>query len=228
MVDELQFISLREVLSRVTRHPLLQDMDLEAAIQYAIDFMGIVGLPPIFEDKQACVDICNYRGLLPCDVVRVLQVREEKSKAPLRSMTDNFNGHSRGIPAGMTFKTSNRVITTSFKNGRVLVSYKAIKVDEDEVPMIPDNPTFLKALESYIKKERFVVLFDTGKIKGDVLQHAEQDYCWNVGKLTTDFKLPSESEMQTIANMMHRMIPSRREFEAGFKGMGDKEYFKIH
>lgn len=228
MVDELQYVSLRETISRVTRHPLLQDMDLEAAIQYAIDFIGIVGLPQIFEDKQACVDICNYRGLLPCDVVRVLQVREERTKAPLRSMTDSFNGHSRGIPAGMTFKTSNRVITTSFKNGRVLVSYKAIKVDEDELPMLPDNPIFQKALESYIKKERFGVLFDTGKIKGDVLHHAEQDYCWNVGKLTTDFKMPSQSEMQTIANMMHRMIPSRREFEAGFKGLGDKEYFKVH
>jgi hypothetical protein len=30
------YVSLREILSRVARHPLLQDIDLEAAIQYTL------------------------------------------------------------------------------------------------------------------------------------------------------------------------------------------------
>jgi len=228
MVDEIRYVSLREILSRVTRHPLLQDLDLEAAIQYATDFFGIVGMPQMYQDKLACVDIHNYKGCLPCDVVRIEQVRDERTKACLRSMTDNFNTKSRPIPAGPTFRTNNTVIHTSIKEGKLLISYKAMMVDEDEIPMLPENSTFLRALESFIKKERFGVLFDTGKIKGDVLQHAEQDYCWNVGKCVNDFKIPSPSEMQTITGMMHRLIPSHREFQAGFKGLGDTEYFKKH
>lgn len=228
MVDEVQYISLREILSRITRHPLLQDVDLEAAIQYTVDFFGIVGMPQMYIDKLACVDIHNYKGCLPCDIVRIEQVRDERTKACLRSMTDSFNTRSKHLPAEPTFRTKNRVIHTSIKEGKVLVSYKAIKVDADELPMIPDNPTFLRALESYIKKERFTALFDTGKIKGDVLHHAEQDYCWNVGKCVNDFKMPSQSEMQTITGMMHRMIPSRREFQAGYKGLGDTEYYRKH
>ena len=143
-------------------------------------------------------------------------------------MTDSFNTKSKPLPAAPTFKTKNRVIHTSFREGKILISYKAIPTDADEIPMLPDNPVFLRALESFIKKERFGVLFDTGKIKGDVLQHAEQDYCWNVGKCVNDFKMPSISEMETITGMMHRMIPSHREFQAGFKGLGDTEYFKRH
>lgn len=228
MVDNIQYVSLREIISRATRHPLLQDLDLEAAIQYAIDFIGIVGLPNIYIDKEECVEIHNYKGVLPCDLVRVTQVRDEKTKVCLRGMTDSFNGHSKHIPASPAFKTHGRTITTSFKEGRVRIAYKAIMVDNDELPMLPDNPVFLKALESYIKKERFGVLFDTGKIKGDVYNRAEQDYCWNVGKCVSDFKMPSESEMQSITGMIHRMIPSRREFQAGYKGMGDKEFYKRH
>ena len=228
MVDVVNFISLREILSRVTRHPMLQDLDLEAAIQYAVDFFGIVGLPQMYVDKLQCVHIHNYQGCLPCNAVRIEQVRDEKTKVPLRSMTDNFNTRSKHIPAGHTFRVQNNVIHTSIKEGDLLVSYKAIPIDENEIPMLPENPVFLKALESYIKKERFGILFDQGKIKGDVLNHAEQDYYWNVGKCVNDFKLPSVSEMQTITSMLNRMIPSRREFEAGFKGMGDKEHYNVH
>ena len=228
MVNNIDYISIREVLSRVTRHPLLQDVDLEAAIQYTLDFLAKVGLPNAFLDKQAFVDIHNFKGLLPCDLISIIQVRDEKTKVCLRSMTNSFHGHSRAVLGDETFKTKGRIITTSFKEGEVLISYKAIAVDEDELPMLPDDPTFLKALESYIKKERFIILFDTGKIKGDVLAHAEQDYSWNVGKCIAQFNIPSISEMQSITGMMHRMIPSKTEFHRGFKTLGDKEYYKNH
>lgn len=228
MVNNVQYIPLKEVLSRVTRHPLLQDVDLEAGIQYTIDFLEKVGLPDSFEDKQAYVDIHNFRGLLPCDLISIIQVRDEKSKTCLRYMTDSFNTHSKPVPGTLSFKTQGQVITTSFKEGTILISYKAIAVDEDELPMLPDHPAFLKALESYIKKERFIILFDTGKIRGDVLSHAEQDYAWDVGKCVAEFKIPSISEMQSITGMMHRMIPAKNEFHRGFKTLGDKEYFKKH
>ncbi len=228
MTNDIQFISIREILSRVTRHPLLQDMDLEAAIQYTLDFIEGVGLPNVYEDKQAEVLIHKFRGVLPCDLIRIEQVKDKKTGVFLRSMTDTFNTKSKMVPGDLTFKTQNRIITTSFPEGTVLISYLAIKVDKDELPMLPDHPIFLKALELYIKKERFGVLFDLGKLKGDVLSHAEQEYFWEVGKCAAEFKMPSMSEMQSITGMMHRMIPSKSEFQRGFKTLGDTEKYKRH
>jgi hypothetical protein len=49
---------------------------------------------------------------------------------------------------------------TSFTNGKVKVSYKAIPVDENGFPLIPDNPTYLSALEQFIKVQVFTILFD--------------------------------------------------------------------
>lgn len=226
MTDNIRFISIEEVLSRVTRHPMLQDVDLEAGIQYTLDFISEIGLPNIYEEKQACVDICNFRGLLPCDLVDIIQVRDEKSKICLRYMTDTFNGSSREIPGGSSFKTAGRNIITSFKEGKVRIAYHAIKVDENELPMLPDDPLFLKALELYIKKERFSVLFDIGKLKFEVFSKAEQDYCWEMGKCRNRFLTPSINEMQAITGMMHRLIPSKHDFHHGFKGQGDDEFYK--
>ena len=180
MINELQYISLREILSRVTRHNMLQDVDLEAVIQYTLEFFGLVGVPQIYEDKLAKIQIHNYnnkyKGELPCDIVRINQVREERSGTTLRAMTDNFNTQSRFIPGGASFKTQNRVIMTSFREGEVLVSYKAIHTDADGLPMLVDDQVFLLALEAYIKKRVFEAKFDADKIKREVLDRADQQY----------------------------------------------------
>jgi hypothetical protein len=102
--------------------------------------------------------------MLPCDLVAINQVRNHKTKGAMRYMTDNFNGKSKDIRSFDTWKSQGRIIYTSFPKGTVDVSYKAIKVDDEGFPMLPDNPVFLKALELYIKKEEFTVLFDLGKI----------------------------------------------------------------
>lgn len=228
MVNNIQFITIKEVLSRVARHPMLQDVSLEAVVQYTLDFISIIGLPNIYLDKTTEVEIHDHRGLLPCGLVSVIQVRDEKSRAALRYMTDTFYRESDTIPGGDSFKTQGRVISTSFPEGKVLVAYKAVPVDKDELPMLPDEPVLMRALESFIKKERFTVLYDLGKIKYDVLSNAEQDYYWNAGKCKGMFLTPSVSEMQSITGMMKRLVPSSSEFYTGFKGQGDPEYFRRH
>lgn len=228
MNSEFEFVSIRNILADVARHPMLQDVDLEAGIQYTLGFFAIIGVPEIYEDKIELVPIHNFKGKLPCDIIQIRQVRNEATKVILRSMTDSFNGYSRGLPGGESFKTQNRVIVTSFPEGRVLVSYKGIKTDADGLPMLPDDPIFMEALKAYIKRERFSVLFDQGKINRDIMLRTDQDYAWKKGRCINRFKMPSISEMQSITNMMHRMIPSTREFEAGFKGLGDKEHYNLH
>ena len=228
MVRHLDFVSIREVLARVTRHPLMQDMDLEAGVQYTLDFFGVMGLPNVYEEKQEDIEISDYKGLLPCDLISVNQVRDEHTKRCMRSMTGNFHMSDCTINSEPTFKTQGRYIYTSFKCGKVRISYKAVKVDEDGLPMLPDHPVFLKALEDYIKVQRFTVLFDIGKIRPDVLAHAEQEYHWSAGKCQNSFTIPSVSEMESLTGMMHRLIPSRVEFRRGFKTLGDKEHYRKH
>lgn len=227
MVNELQYISLREILSRITRHPMLQEVDLEAVIQYTLELFGLIGVPQIYEDKLASLCIHNYKAELPCDIVRINQVRDERTGLTLRSMTDNFNTKSRFVPGGPSFKTQNRVIMTSFPEGNILVSYKAIHTDADNLPMLPDDQVFLLALESYIKMRVFEAKYDQDKVRRDVLDKAETQYTFYAGKAVSRFKTPSPSEMQTITGMMHRMIPSTNEFEAGFKGLGDSENYIV-
>ena len=231
MVKELEYIGIKELLSRVLRHKLLQEFTLEQAIQYTIDFIGIFGFPELYEDKQAEVDICDFRGKLPCDLISIDMVKDCRTNVPLRSMTAAFNpggkyyNHLRQEPQ---FKTQNRTIITSFPEGKVIIAYKAIPVDDEGLPLLVNNTKYKKALELYVKCQLFTMLFDEGKITQQVLNHTEQEYGWAAGQLEEEFKTPSVAEMQTITNMLHQIFPRHNEFYNNFETLGNKEFRNIH
>lgn len=228
MVENVEFVSIREVLARVARHPLMQDIDLEAGVQYTLDFYGIVGLPASYIDKTASIRVEDYRAELPCDLVSINMVRNNKTGQCMRAMTDVFWDRNYPLQSEDAFKIQNHYIYTSFQDGNIDLSYRSIPVDEDNLPMIPGNAVFLKALEDYIKVQRFTLLFDVGKVSADALSHAEQEYAWSVGRCQNRFKMPSISEMQSLTGMMHRLIPAHKEFERGFKTAGDSEHYRRH
>lgn len=238
MIKELQYIKLQEILSRILRHPLMQKVDMETAIQYTIDFIHVFGLPKMFEDKQAEVDIEEHRGELPCDLISIKQVKDMKTGICLRGMTDNFDPdfrndirHTLGYTVydqEMTFKTQNRVIFTSFPCGRILIAYKSIPVDENGFPLILDNPVYLRALEAFIKKEVFTILFDQNKVSAQVLQNAAADYAWRAGQLQNEFVIPSVSEMEALQRSWCTLLQRTTEFDDGFKNLGNREYIRRH
>ena len=230
MINNLNFISIREIVSRITRHPLMAEITIEPIIQYTLDFISIVGLPIIYEDKYEEVEIVNFRGALPCGLVKINQVRNHENGVAMRSMTDNFSEHSfkKEKRTEDTFKTRGEVIFTSFKDGKVDIAFEAIQVDEDGLPLIPDDGAFLKTLELYIKKEYFTILNDIGKISYQTLFNTQKEYAFRVGNLTNKFKMPSVSEMQSITGVLNQFFTRTNEFRKGFRDLGNKEFIKQH
>ena len=233
----VKYISIRQILDDLLDHPLLQDLSFERAVNYAVHFIQIVGVPNEFEEKTALVNIENYRGCLPCDYYDMIQVRtyKEGEYCPkvFRYASDNFHYSSKKEPNGnsdngdLTYKLQNNAIYTSLKEGVIEVAYHAIKVDKEGYPMIPENSSFIQALELYIKKKVFTILFDQGKINNAVLQNTQQEYAWYVAQARSDMSIPSISEMESIKNSWCTLLQRTTEFNKGFKSNGRAEYIRV-
>lgn len=236
MIKNIQYIRLHEVLSRVLRHPIFKssglNVALEDAVQYVIDFIHIMGMPEMFQDKEIDVQITKFQGELPCDLVSINQVKNLQTGICMRSMTDTFMPEDFNncgcYREEDTFKVQNRTIITSFKEGNIKISYKSIPVDEDGFPLLIDNPTFLKALELYIKLQLFTILYDLGKIQPGVMQNVQQDYAWAAGQCQSEFTIPSYSEMESISRNWTQMVQSVTDFDTGFKKYGNRNYIRRH
>ena len=218
------YVNIRELLARVTKHSMLKTVDLEEAIRYVVDFISIVGCPTFYLDKEVDITIEDYRGLMPCDLVSIVQVKDKNTGFCLHSMTDSFTPKEDTFNKELTFKTQGNVILTSFRTGEITISYKALPVDETGIPLLIDNANFLKALELYIKKEKFSDLYDEGKIREGVMIKAERDYAWAVAQCEKEFIMPSISELQSITNMWNTLIPRVKEFDSGFTKLGNRQY----
>ena len=223
------YISIKVIMDNLLVHPLLQDLPLDRAIAYAVDFIRIVGMPRIFEDKTEILEIEEYRAMLPNDFHNMLQVRTAFNGRTIQLINSTDNYHTSTNKNGMdyTYKVQGNIIYTSFKEGKIEISYQSIKVDEEGYPMIPDNSSFTRALESYIKKQWFTILFDLNKINNAVLQNVQQDYAFNVGQAQSDLVRPTIDQMESITNMWNSILPGKHH-STGFAFLGSKEQIKTH
>lgn len=221
----MQYISIREVADRVLMHPKLQGIGLERVVMYATQLMRLLRIPPAFEDVIAEIEIEQHKGLLPENFFMINQVRYKRSNFVLAAATDTFHlAHlDKEHYIYPCYKIQGKYIFTSSKERPIEISYKAMPVDCDGYILIPDNEAFIKALEAYIKEREFVILFDEGKISGDSLQLAQQEYAWYVGKAESSLLMPSIDEMASITNMWNQLIPRIQEHTNQFKTLGLKE-----
>lgn len=273
MVDEIQYTSIKRVLDDITEHPLLRKVTLEQVIRHTIRFIALHGYQKLYTDKIDHVHIHDFRGILPCDLIRIDQVKDLHTDVCLRAMTDTFTPGLRPKPESPSeccppskqnndgfiasqhpkemnsshkdprewyiphelryidepsFKTQGRIIYTSFPEGDIEVAYKSIPVDENEFPLLIDNEVYLAALEAYIKVRVFTVKFDTGEISASVLSNAQTEYAWLSRQLMMEFTIPSTSEMESITRYVNTLIHKVREFDNGFRHLGDREYLRRH
>ena len=219
-----QYINIKVVLDRILRHPLMQDLSLETAVDYTIDFMRIVGMPRMFTEKVVRITIDKYRALLPCDYYQTIQVRIPGGHALVYS-TDSFHMSNKGNPS--TYKIQGNIIYTSIESGELELAYLAISTDADGYPLLPDNSSFTRALELYIKKQWFTILFDLGKITSAVLQNTQQEYAWAVGDCQSEFNRMSIDQMEAFSNSWRTMILRDHQHSSGFIGDGSRQTLNI-
>ncbi len=229
----MNYTNIRLIMDRLTRNPLLEDIPFETVVDYAVDFLRIVGMPNAFWEKTEKIQIVDYRGILPCDFYKMIQVRlidKEHNMGAFRYSTDSFHmSNVKPKYGGLTYKLQGTCIITSIEKGEIEIAYRAMPIDEEGYPMIPDNSSYSRALELYIKLQWFTMLFEAGKLSAQVLTNTQQQYSWAVGQAQSDLIRPTIDEMEAISNMWNKFLPdSTDDHNYGYLHEGTRERIINH
>lgn len=133
MIANVQYTSIKRVLDNLLDHPLLRDVSLEQAVRYTIRFIQLHGYPALYNDKSETIEIENYRGVLPCDLISIKQVKDLRTGVCMRAMTDNFTPAIAG-------KESQRKCTTLTENVVPQIPDKGVPEGMDRY--CPDRPVY--------------------------------------------------------------------------------------
>ena len=224
--------SIKVIFDKIMRHPLLQDLSIETIVDYSIDFMRIVGVPSMFEEKVEKAEVINYRASLPCDYYQMIQIRALDPNynilGAFRYSSDSFHmSTTKPEYADYSYKVQGNIIYLSVPNGLIEIAYQAIPIDSDGYPLIPDNSSFTRALEAYIKKQHFTILFDLGKIGNGPLAQVQQDYAWAVGDCQSEFNRLTIDKAESFYNSWRTLIIRSSEHRTGFLHNGTQEKLKM-
>lgn len=247
-----KYTSVFEIIGKVYRDLGMADqINLADAIEWAGEAIELIGAPYHLSPKTERVTIQSYKGVLPCDLHYIETTKgipatitgdedvcdiDTSSYKAMRYSTDSFHHWYCGgsyfndhyCNSDLTYTVNDDYIYTNFEEGYVLISYKAIPIDSNGYPKIPDDPKFKNAVAYHIMWRLAFIKYMQGKMPGPVYQVIERDRDWYIGAAQTRGNMPSVDMMETIKNNWIRLIPKINQHADGFKNAGSAEQRFTH
>lgn len=214
-----KYVSINTIAARVTKHPLLKDLNLEDIIDHTVDVLRLVNIPKTYVEKSCYKNVIDYKAAIPTESLKIVSVDHVSNNSHLTPMVQSTDTHQAVLEklptvigsGALTYKQASDRIHTNFKDGLVFIVYESLECDKDGIPKIPDNISLMKAIENYIKVQVFSPMVDMQKLNQNALHRAEQEYSWYIGKAQTDFQgFDNDDSKETYLSDFKRMFDNVR------------------
>lgn len=228
------YVSLDVIANKIYKNPLLKDVNYEDIIDFALSVIKIAKVPGVYVEESCYKDVVDYKAAIPKNALNIKTV-DYCSGDSLTSMVKSSDSLSKQVDkirtgryndqfTKQTYNINNQIIKTSFCDGKIFITFDTIKVDDDNIPMIPDSEALLRAVEAYIKMQVYTILVDLGKLSERALNRVEQEYYFNIGKVQTEFQgFNNEDDMESFINGFKRTFISDDSHDTRYSGESQRQ-----
>ena len=121
-----------------------------------------------------------------------------------------------------SYVIENNLIKTSFKDGKICLSYTAFPIDEDCYPLVPDDISFREAMFWYIYKKMLLGGY-MPNANGMTYQVAEQQWKYYCTQARNAANFPDIDRYESFMNQWVRLIPDVTRHDFAFENLNTKE-----
>lgn len=263
----IEYTSVDRILSSVHRELGELPFEEDDILEWIGEAIGFLNVYPILEDRVTTIQVKDFRGQIPSNLVHLLSLHKkgsiaysvESEKPKLVEVIDCFGTYSikyefekwnqivrenEGLVPivkgdhskisrnkcdkdGQTSEGaeytivggSHREFLFSFRDGPVIIAYKAVATDEETgYPLIPDQSDFLSAVLYYLKWKISEAMTWRGRegysqmlqyARGEWLRYAKQAKNWA--------KMPKTAEeWQSVMMNQYYSLTDLQQFYKGF------------
>ena len=113
-------------------------------------------------------------------------------------------------------------IKTSFKSGKICLSYTAFPTDAECYPLVPDDISFKEALFWYVYKK---ILMSSPKFKDNGIDYGTADQQWKYycSQARNAANYPDIDRMESFMNQWVRLIPDINRHDQAFEHLNTRE-----
>lgn len=216
-----QSVPIEPIIARIIRNTKIQDpsyiLDMDEWIQEALELLQTrFDLSP---KGPVDVDIAFHKGKFPCGLVSVTAVEYCGRRLKERSSAINKMVKDTGDP---WYAYELGFILTSFQDGKVTLYYKAMAIDSNGLPLIPDNGDYKEALYYYVRAKMVGCGYkDTVFSEQQLMDRFELHGSRAIGAIS----YPSVDSMEAKVASMTRLIPAQNYFDNYFKVDGEESMY---
>lgn len=117
----------------------------------------------------------------------------------------------------------NGMIKTSFKSGKICLSYAAIPTDSDCYPLVPDDISYKEAMFWYIYKKLLLGGGFDSSTNGIDYSFADQQWKYYCTQARNAAVFPDIDRMESFMNQWVRLIPTINRADELFENLGTRE-----
>lgn len=242
-------ISLQVIVAQLYRDlPLAEEYDIIDLIEWAVDALRFINAFEQYETLNECIEINNHRAEIPCNLIALLEVKVNGTQID-KASNNTFNKRTKGthiakpysynlnvidslplklgrlhyLASGDSFIFKNGWVKTSFKEGKLDIKYNALKVDEEGLPLIPDEVSYKEAITWFIKmkyfykksivEDRFRWFYQDAEIKWN-------KYCNQAG---TKAMMPDIFTLENIKRNFLSFIPKINSYSNSFNDLNENK-----
>jgi hypothetical protein len=142
----------------------------------------------------------------------------------------NSGTFSNASCGNVTYAVNSDCLTLSVKEGDVCIAYLEFPVDEEGLPLIPDEESYREAVTRYlIMKIDYKEWRKNPNSQGNrmLYEDSKTEWAWYVGQAANKAKLHSVDQLESIKNMLVKTFHSFNQHKSGFKGLGEQQHRRI-
>ena len=121
-----------------------------------------------------------------------------------------------------SYVIENNLIKTSFKDGKICLSYTAFPVDEECYPLVPDDISFREAMFWYIYKKMLLGGY-MPNANGMTYDIAEQQWKYYCTQARNSANYPDIAGYESFLNQWVRLVPNINRFDDNFRDINKRE-----
>lgn len=167
------------------------------------------------QSKVVELEIDGYRALLPCDLAEVESCKRgnttmhydlTKGSSAYHNNTAVWNNKDKFQNPINTYTIQAPFLNVFFEKGFVTLYYKGFPVDENGIPLVPDNILFVEACYLYILYKLKTPQYHAGTLSFSEWRALYNTFARMSDKARADVSFPHPDKIESILNSWNRII----------------------